>query len=187
VAGTGTVIRVYAETLLEIAREQDQLDRIVEEIGIVRGLLRDAPRFHAFFSSPRIEASDKKGVLRAALGNRLSEETLRFLELVIDRDRQDLLDEILDEFGRRVSELRNQQVLEVASAVPLDEDLRGRLRQTFARATGREIVLEESVDPSLLGGVVVQMGDTRIDGSVQARLQSLRERMLQAARADAAG
>jgi F-type H+-transporting ATPase subunit delta len=71
----------------------------------------------------------------------------------------------------------------VAAAIPLDEPLRERVRETFARATGRRIVLHERVDPALKGGMVVQLGDTRIDGSVRARLEDLRARMLEAARA----
>ncbi len=185
--GTGTAVRVYAETLLAIAREQDALDRVAEEVEILREALRDTPRLSVFLASPRIGAGQKRSALRAALGNRISEQTLRFLEVVIDRDRQELLPEILEAFAARVGELRNQQVLEVASAVPLDDPLRQRVRETFARATGRRIVLRERVDPALQGGMVVQIGDTRIDGSMRARLESLRARMLEAARASSVG
>ncbi len=185
--GTGTAARVYAETLLALAREQNALDRVAEEVEILRVVLRTTPRLSAFLASPRIEAAEKRAALRSALGNRFSEQILRFLEVVIERDRQELLPEILETFAARVAELRNQQVLEVASAVPLDDPLRQRVSETFARATGRRIVLRERVDPALQGGIVVQIGDTRIDGSLRARLESLRGRMLEAARASAVG
>lgn len=185
--GTGTAARVYAETLLALAREQNALDRVAEEVEILRVALRKTPRLSAFLASPRIEAAEKRAALRSALGNRFSEQTLRFLEVVIERDRQELLPEILETFAARVAELRNQQVLEVASAVPLDDPLRQRVCETFARATGRRIVLRERVDPALQGGIVVQIGDTRIDGSLRARLEDLRGRMLEAARASAVG
>lgn len=176
--------RVYAETLFQVARRRDAVDRVAAEAEALREALA-APRLRSFLATPRLPAEEKKRVLRESLRELLSEETLRFLELVIDRERQDLLDEILTEFGVLVGELRNQQVLEVASAVPLEAGLRERLRETFARTTGREIVLRESVDPSLVAGLVVQLGDTRIDGSVRTRLENLRESMLRGARAPA--
>jgi F-type H+-transporting ATPase subunit delta len=186
-AGATAAARIYAETLIEVALEKDALDRIAGEVEVLRTELREIPRLRAFLTSPRIEASKKGAALRAALRDRLSEETLRFLELVIERDRQEHFPEILQAFAARVSELRNEQLLEVASAIPLDEPLRERVRETFARATGRRIVLRERVDPELMGGMVAQIDDTRIDGSVRARLEGLRTRMLEAARAVVVG
>jgi F-type H+-transporting ATPase subunit delta len=185
--GNAAAARIYAETLLEVAQDENAVDRVADEVAAVRRALRETPRLGDFLASPRIEAPRKKAALRAALQDRLSEPTLRFLEVVIDRDRQDILPEILETFTARVGELRNEEVLEVTSAVSLDETLRQRVRDTFARATGRRIVLRERVDPSLRGGIVVQLGDTRIDGSVRARLDDLRRRMLEAARGAAAG
>jgi F-type H+-transporting ATPase subunit delta len=185
--GTSAAARIYAETLLEVAREEDAVDRIAEEVEVVRRALRETPRLRAFLASPRIAAAGKKSALRSALEGSLSEPTLRFVEVVIDRERQDLLLEILDAFTAKVGELHNEELVEVTSAVPLDEGLRQRVRDTFARATGRRIVLRERVDPGLQAGIVVQLGDTRIDGSVRARLEDLRRRMLEAARATAVG
>jgi F-type H+-transporting ATPase subunit delta len=185
--GATAAARIYAETLLELALDKNALDRMAGEVEILRAALRETPHLRAFLTSPRIEAAKKRAALRAALRDRLSEETLRFLEVVIDRDRQELLPEILQAFAARVSELRNEQLLEVASAIPLDEPLRERVRETFARATGRRIVLRERVDPELMGGMVAQIDDTRIDGSVRARLEGLRTRMLEAARAVVVG
>ena len=185
--GNAAAARIYAETLLEVAQDENAVDRVADEVAAVRRALRETPRLGDFLASPRIEAPRKKAALRAALQDRLSEPTLRFLEVVIDRDRQDILPEILETFTARVGELRNEEVLEVTSAVSLDETLRQRVRDTFARATGRRILLHARVDPSLRGGIVVQLGDTRIDGSVRARLDDLRRRMLEAARGAAAG
>ena len=178
-----TVARIYAETLFEVAREQGDVESVAAEVETLRQALRSAPELRRFLESPRIELEEKKAALRRALGGRLAPQTIRFLELVLDRERQEILSEIFDEFGDLIAELRNQQVLRVASAVPLDEALRERLRETFARATGKTIVLEERVDPALMGGVVVQLGDTRIDGSLRTRLENLRERMRRGARA----
>jgi len=182
-----TVARVYAETLLEVARDRRAVDRIAGEVEALRGVLEQGPILRRFLESPRIAIDEKKSVLRGTLADRLSEETLRFLELVVEKRREALLDEILNEFGALVDELHNRRKLEVSSATPLPDDLRDRLREVFATASGSEIVLEERVDPRLLGGLIVQLGDLRIDGSLRTRLESLRHRMLQGARAAAAG
>lgn len=181
-----TVARVYADTLLEVARERGQLDRIAEEVEALGRAFGESPRLRQFLASPSIAPEDKKAALGSALQGRFSAETQRFLELVVERRRQDLLETIFAEFGGRVAELRRQQPVAVVSAAPLSEALRERLRETLARATGREIVLEERVDPGLLGGLVVQLGDRRIDGSLRTRLDTLRERMRRGTRAGAA-
>ena len=174
-----TVARVYAETLFDLAKGREAVDRTAGEVQVLQEALR-ASRLRRFLESPRVAGEEKKQVLRRSLGGRLSEETLRFLELVLEKGRGDLLDEILSEFGVLADKLRNRQTLEVASAVPLPDPLRERLRETFARATGSEILLHERLDPSLVAGIVVQLGDSRIDGSVRTRLENLRERMRRA-------
>jgi F-type H+-transporting ATPase subunit delta len=181
-----TVARVYADTLLEVARERGQLDRIAEEVEALGRAFGESPRLRQFLRSPSVTPEDKKAALGSALQGRFSAETQRFLELVVERRRQGLLETIFTEFGARVAELRRQQPVAVVSAAPLSEALRERLRETLARATGREIVLEERVDPGLLGGLVVQLGDRRIDGSLRTRLDTLRERMRRGTRAGAA-
>ena len=180
------VARVYAETLLETAQDRGVVDSVAAEAEALREALDDTPRLREFLASPRLSPGEKKGVLRAALRDRFSEVLLRFLGVVIERGRQELLDDILAEFRSLVEEARQQQALDVTSAVPLADALRGRLRETFARVTGRHILLRETVDPRLLGGLVVQLGDTRIDGSLRTRLDNLRERMLRGGRAAAA-
>lgn len=163
------------------------MEQVAADAEALRAAWEASPELRAFLESPRIEARQKKQAFRDALGDRLDELTLRFVELLVDRERQDLLGEVLAELAAEVGELRNQSVLEVTSATPLSDTLRERVRQAFARATGREIVLRERVDPSLVGGIVAQVGDTRIDGSVRTRLENLRERMLSGARGAPAG
>lgn len=178
--------RIYAETLLQVAQDEGRVDAIADEAEAMRAVLRDTPKLSAFLESPRIGRETKKAVLRAALEGRVSETTVHFLEVVIERDRIELLEPILAELSALVGELRNEQRVVVTSAVPLTQALREQLRSTLARATGRGIVLRERIDPSLMAGVVVQVGDTLIDGSVRTRLQNLRERLLAASRAGAA-
>nr|MBA2563977.1 ATP synthase F1 subunit delta [Gemmatimonadota bacterium] len=127
-----TVARVYAETLLELTRESGQVDAIADEVDGLRGAIEGAPELGEFLESPNVSRSDKKALLRRSFAGRVSDLTLRFLDLVVDRERQDLLLPILAEFGQLVQALRNQEVLRVTSAVPLDETLRSRLRATFA-------------------------------------------------------
>lgn len=178
-----TIARVYAETLLQVAQEHGAAERIATEAEALAELFREAPFLRSFLDSPRVAADEKRAVLRRALEGRVAPELVRFLEVVVERERQDLLDAILREFAGLMEQLRNQQELMVVSAVPLDDSLRERLRRTFEHATGRTIVLAERVDPALVGGMLVQIGDTRIDGSLRSRLENLRERMRGAAAA----
>jgi F-type H+-transporting ATPase subunit delta len=185
-ARDGAVARVYAETLLGVAREHGSLDRVAADVESLRRVLEGAPRLTDFLRSPRIPQHEKRAVLRRAFQQGLSPEVLRFLELVLERRRQDVLGDILRAFDERVRRLRNEEVVRVTSAVPLEPGLRARLVDAFARATGRRILLEETLDSDLLGGVVVQVGDRRLDGSLRSRLDDLRERMRRGAHAASA-
>jgi F-type H+-transporting ATPase subunit delta len=179
-ARESSVARIYAETLLQLARDRNAVERTAAEVAALRQALQQAPDLRLFLETPRISEHEKKAVLRRTLSGMLSEETLRFVEVVLERGRQHLLPVILEGFEALAEEFGNRQTMEVTSAVPLPGPVRERLRDIFARLTGRVIVLQERLDPSLLGGVVVQLGDIRIDGSIRSRLDQLRERMLRA-------
>lgn len=180
-----TVARVYAETLLALATEHDVVPAVAEEAAALRESLVTTPRLGRFLQSPEIGPEEKLSALRRGLEGRLSSETLRFLDVVVRRGRQELLPLILETFAELVETSRNRETVQVTSAVPLADDLRRRLVTAFERATGHEIVLRVSLEPALLGGLVVQVGDTRIDGSLRTRLETLRERMLRGAHAAA--
>jgi F-type H+-transporting ATPase subunit delta len=138
-----------------------------------------------FLAAPQIAAADKRELMRNALADRLQPLLVRFLELVIEKHREGMLAEILDAWAELLDTRANRQAAAVTTAIPADPEMVGRVRAALERATGKTIVLEERVDPSLLGGLVIRTGDTVIDGSLRSRLTTLHRRLRAAGRTHA--
>lgn len=175
----GAVAGRYAEALYEIAVAQEIVDKMEEELKAVANLLEEEPDLKKVLYHPRITAAEKKDVLRNLLADKVSETTMNFLSLVVDRQRENYLADMVEVFVDYANKARNISDVEVTSAMELDEAKRARLVETLGGMTGKDVRVNYSVDPSLIGGIVVRIGDKVMDGSVKARLDSLREHLRQ--------
>jgi F-type H+-transporting ATPase subunit delta len=126
-----------------------------------------------FLTSP-VEAADKKQAVLHELLPGVSPEVERFLAILAHRDRLELVPEIAVVFQRLLNEYRGIAVAQVTTAIPIDERQKTVIASRLSRRLGKTVVLETRVDPSILGGVVAQIGDNVIDGSVRGRLERLR-------------
>lgn len=175
----GAVAGRYAEALYEIAVANKIVDKLEEELRAVISLLEAEPNLKKVLYHPRITAAEKKDVLKALLEGKISEVAMNFLYLVIDRQREAYLADMVEVFVDYANKARNIVDVEVTSAVELNKDDRKRLVKALGKMTGKQVRVNYSVDPSLLGGIVARIGDKVIDGSVKARLQSLKEHLRQ--------
>lgn len=172
--GSEQLGKIYAKALVAAAQSADATDVVVEELGgIVDDLLGESRELRLVIGSPRIDAAEKIRVLERLLADQVHPVLMRFLKVAAERNRLAYLADI-----RRAAEtLRDLQqgrvVAEVRSAVPLSDDLRGRIASQIGQTVGREVRVQEKVDPSLIGGIVVRVGDTVYDASVAGRLKRL--------------
>jgi F-type H+-transporting ATPase subunit delta len=176
------IARNYADTLLELARRHGG-QRTVEEFGAAMELLAGAvaePRVREFLSSPRIPAAERKEALRGALEGRVPDLFLRFVMLVVDKRRQRLLGEIAHEYRALVDEQAGRVRVEVTISHAPDEALQEQIARSLAARLGHDVVPTFTVDPELLGGMVVRYGDEILDGSVRTGAENLRRRMIAA-------
>ena len=169
------VARRYAQAAFEIALEQDTLDDWQSDLKLFGDTFSDA-RLSASLESGRIPVEQKRRILDSAFAE-LAELRRNFLLLLVIRKRLSYIGQIATEFGRLVNEHRRISVAKVTTAVPLDDDRRALMQQWLAKATDRNVNLDERVDESILGGVVVQIGDRRFIASLVDQLEALRERM----------
>ena len=173
-----TITRNYAEALLELARRSGDLASWGELIdGVATAMQRDR-KLLAFFESPRVSADEKNRILAKAYDGVVPRPFLRYLQALVRNRRQMLIPQIAADYQALVDEVEGR----VHAAVTVAKETSGAERDVIARqlsrAFGKEVVPHLTVNPDLLGGLVVRVGDTVLDGSVKRRLGALRAKML---------
>ena len=172
-----TVTRRYAQALYEEGVQNNRLDKVDADMALIQETLDASRELVLFFQSPVISRKKKEAVVQELFGKRLQPATLNFLKLLIEKKREDLFPEMVQAY----SELRDEQkgIVEANARVakPLSGSEEKALRTSLEKLTGKDIRLVVEEDPSLIGGLIVRVGDTVYDGSVQHKLASLRERM----------
>jgi F-type H+-transporting ATPase subunit delta len=172
------VVRGYAEALFQVARAEDSLDRVEEELTRLKNGLESNAEVKEFLSNLQISPEGKKSALFQIFGEKISAITLNWINLVIDQGRQRRLPNIIEAFFTLARESREKVTAEVITSVPLPEDLVQRLEKELSRASKKQVFLKPMVDESILGGVIVKIENKIIDGSVKHRLEEMKQEMV---------
>jgi F-type H+-transporting ATPase subunit delta len=168
-----SIAHVYSKAMLELAEQQGEADSLLEELqGLVEYLDRN-PELERFLASPLVDDKDRGIVLEKAFRGKTSNLLLDSLQVINRKGRLSLLRGIVEGYRSGHRKLRGLVEARVRTAVPLTEALRARVRDAVARHTGHQPVLIEKVDPALIGGIVIEVGDEKIDGSVSNKLREL--------------
>ena len=174
-----SAVSTYAEALFGAARERNELEEVLSDLGEFIEALHDSEELRLFFYGGQIPERQKRRALDG-LTEGMKPSTTNFLKVLVDNGREEILDEVLARYEELVKEHLGRIEVEVTTAVELSEDQRGRLKERLAEVLeGREIILETNVDPGLVGGAVFRYGGRMMDGSIRGRLESLREGMLE--------
>jgi F-type H+-transporting ATPase subunit delta len=173
-----TIARNYAETLLELARRAGDLQGWGQAIDDVVEAMQQDRTLQLFLESPRVSAAQKNRILGRAFEGQLPPVFVRYLQALITHRRQMLLPEIAHEYHDLVDEAEGRLHATVTVAAEPAKDERRTISAELSRVYGKEVVPHFTVNAAILGGIVVRVGDTVLDGSVRRRLASLRARML---------
>jgi len=165
----------YANALFEVASVEGSLDSVEDELFQLARALESNDELRNTLTDEAIPAERRQGVVEDLLGNRASPVTVSLVSFVVGSGRARQLPAIVDRLVARAAQAKSKVVAEVRTAVPLSDDQRNRLADALGKATGKSVEVKAIVDRSVLGGVVAQIGDTVIDGSVRTRLEQLRE------------
>ena len=173
----GAIARRYAGAIFEIARKQNTMDRTLEDVKGIAEVF--AHRKLAYLlREPKIPAQRKETALRQALAAKVLPTSLNLALLIVQRGLVDVMPNIATEFEHLVLDYRNQAIAEVTTAAQLDDAQKAVVKRALEQKTGKSILIETRVDPSILGGVVARVGDEIIDGSVRNRLHVLQQQLL---------
>jgi F-type H+-transporting ATPase subunit delta len=173
-----TIARNYAETLLELAQRAGDLRGWGEMIDSVSNAFETDRRLRVFLESPRVSSQQKNDIIQKAYGGALPRTFVRFLQALVDHRRQMLIPMIAHEYHDLVDDVEGRVHASVTVAREADERDRELVTTQLSRALGKTVVPHFHVDPAVLGGIVVRVGDTVLDGSVRRRLAILRGKML---------
>jgi F-type H+-transporting ATPase subunit delta len=182
--GSRALARRYARALLEVATEPSRRgkpkpERLRAELAEAESLLQKHRDLRTVLTHPAVSV-EKKRKIASAIWEKTggSELLVRLLDLLASRDRLELLPEITREFGEAWNAARGAIGAEAVAAAPLEKAQVAALAQALGRLTGLEVELRESVDPELLGGLLVRMGGRTYDGTVRTRLRALRRQLV---------
>lgn len=172
-----SVAQVYANAMLDLAFEAGVHAEVLAELKGFGEVLAGEPAFADFLNVPNISPSVKKDVVTRVFGGQVSDHTLHFLQIVMDKQRQDSLPKIVAAYQAGYHDRMGELVVKVECAVALAGDHRERLKKVLKKKYSKEIILEERVNERLLGGLVLKVGDSRIDGSLRSRLNVIGSRL----------
>jgi F-type H+-transporting ATPase subunit delta len=168
------IARVYARALFEAAMDKGKLDAIREQLGQFADALEENRELRLFFFSPYFSSSEKTGALERAISG-AEPELVNFLNLLIEKHRAPVIFRIRTQFEALWAQENKRLGVTVTSAIELDPQIAERIGSEIEEQTGYTVELSSRVDPDILGGLVVQVGNMVLDTSIRNRLEKLRK------------
>jgi F-type H+-transporting ATPase subunit delta len=175
------ITRRYALALMELAEEQKQVDRIVQDMELLQQAARESKDFVLFLKSPVVKKEKKKSVIKELFQNKLSSLSLDFLMLLCEKGREEILRQLIIQFFVLRDERLGIVTVDVKAATELSKDQVDQIQKRFEGITKKRVRLSFNLDTHLKGGFIARVGDTVFDGSVRRQLERMREHFLDVA------
>ncbi len=173
------VSNTYGEALFELAVEEGKEDVFLDEIVVIQQAIKENPDFSRPMEHPQILKEQKLEVLENVFKGRISDELMGFLSLIVTKDRYDEIDGILEYYVNGIKALKGVGVASVKSASELSENLKKEIEKKLLETTSyKSMEIDYSVDPDLIGGIVIRIGDRVVDNSVQTKLNKLQHELM---------
>ena len=170
----------YSTAIFEIAKEENKLVPYGEELAEVRENLFQIPQVRAFFQNPQIQPEAKKELLTKCFKGEVSPVIFNFLMLLVDKRRIGIFDAIEEEYRRLSNRARGIIIADVTTARGISKQQQSQLQKKLASITNKKVQLRLHENKEIIGGVIVKIGDKRIDGSVAGKLESMRQQLMTA-------
>jgi F-type H+-transporting ATPase subunit delta len=165
----------YAAAILEVARAEDAVERVTDELFRFSRALVESDRLRQTLSDIALPAEKRQAIVEDVLGPRAHSLTTSLVSFIVAAGRARSLPDIIERTVERAAAEREREMAEVRSAIPLDDDQQARLARALSDALGKQVEVRVVVDKAVMGGLVARVGDTVIDGTVRRRLDQLRE------------
>ncbi|MEW6183133.1 MAG: F0F1 ATP synthase subunit delta [Bacillota bacterium] len=173
----GAVAERYSRALFEIAQKENLLDKIEQELSDIMDTLDASQDLRRVVFHPQVPTSVKKDIVKEVFGAEVEPYTLNFINVIMDARREIFLKDVVGEYTRLVNETRNVVEVEITSAVEVQSADKDELVKALGKVTGKDVKVGYQVEPEILGGLVVRIGNRVIDSSVARQLQRLKEQV----------
>ncbi len=173
------IASVYARSLFEVAQERDKLDKVRDELGEFADAMNESRELQVFLFSPYFSTKEKVEGLDKAISG-ADETIVNFLKLLIEKHRMPAIFRVRAEFDRLWEEENRLLPVQVTSAVELPQDTVKQIGDRIASQTDRKVDLSSIVDPDILGGIIVRVGNSVLDASIRNRLENFRKQVARA-------
>jgi F-type H+-transporting ATPase subunit delta len=169
----------YAKSLLDLAIEQNSLDATLKDVQMLTEVCKQSREFCVMLRSPVINADKKQVIIAAVIGNRLSPLTKAFVTLLVSKGRESNLPEIANAFVDQYKTMKNIRTVKLTTAAPVNDSVKQAIRtKVLGSLNNSTIELEETVNPDLIGGFVLEMDDKLFDASIRRDLDDVRKQFL---------
>ena len=174
------VSKTYGEALFAIAMEENKGSLYLEEVEGIRTILKENPDFDKMMLHPAIPKQEKLSLVEQAFAGRVSDEITGFMKLVVQKERYDRLQEIFQYFIDRIKEVQKIGIAHVTTAIELSDRQKEQVRSRLLETTDfRSMEMHYQVDPRIIGGMIVRIGDRVVDSSIRSKLDDLTRQLLQ--------
>lgn len=173
------VARRYANALFEVVFELGQNEQAQDELSFVISCLKEEPKLYQLLKSPLISSNEKKEIISDIFKENVSKEVFNFLRIIVDKGRESYIESIIEEYRVLANSAKNKVDAVAITALPMEKIDIEKLRVNLSMSSGKNIQLQNQVDPSVKGGVLVKIGDKVIDGTIKSRLENLKEQLSQ--------
>jgi len=167
----------YANALFEFALENNRLNDIVDEFNFVIDVFNQYDEFFKLYDTPKLSADKRKVIIKEVFENKISDEMMNFLFILVDKRRTRNVFEIKDEVDKLVDKNLDIERAYVKSAIALNEEEKTIIKENLEKMTGKKVKLKAVVDEDLIGGLYIKIGDKVIDGSLKNKLDKMKEEL----------
>ncbi|MEZ0608818.1 ATP synthase F1 subunit delta [Fibrella sp. WM1] len=175
----GTVATRYAKSLIDLAQEKGIVQELSGDMQFFQKTLAENRQLGVLLKNPIVRNAKKWSIINAVFGSRLNPMTLSFFQIVAQKGRDNILEDIAVAFNQQVDVMKGVERATVITTTPLTDELRTQLKAKVQSLTNAKLVeLEEKIDPKLIGGYVLRVGDQQVDASIKNQLNELRLKFL---------
>ncbi len=171
--GSRAAIR-YAKAILNLSLELKKADTINDDMQLIASTIEDNNELQIVLNSPIIKSEAKKSILEAIFDKKIDDTSLGLIDLLVENKRLPLLPEVAKQYTLLYDEYKGSQMAEVTTAIPLTDELEEKVLTKIKEITGKKVSLENIIDPTIIGGFILRVGDKQFDASIQGKMNNLR-------------